>query len=527
IDGMYDDAVSALSTDFTRAIGTGDYGTALRLLDSVETVGKTEIAGQWTRKSLLGKIAEAQVASGDDVLALMTRLRIIGLGSPTEDDYTTAIAAAQGANNNAVLRALVESMRSRGFSPPSGLSAATDAPASPSFEKLISGTVTILVNRGYKVEKGVGYPDRVIGSGFFIDKRGYILTNHHVVESEVDPKYEGFSRMYVRLANSAAGDRIPAKVVGWDSIFDLALIKAEITPAYTFSGYGGVPMKPGERVYAIGSPAGLEETVTSGIISATGRRLLQVGDSVQVDVPLNPGNSGGPLLDERGELVGIVFAGMQQFSGLNFAVPFSWVAKALPSLYHGGESTHPWLGMAVAETEKGLEVTYTVPDEPAATAGIKVGDIIESVNGVSYRKLGDIQGAILGHVAPALVHVGIRRGDAKITAVVCLSQRPDQPIEVALKRDARDNIIYPLFGMQLENVGSFLWKGDYIVKRVTRGSIADESGISEEDPLTLQGWVVDQDKGYAAMQVVIRKKRAGYVESAIQIAAYLETDNFI
>jgi serine protease Do len=419
-------------------------------------------------------------------------------------------------------------MRAHGFTVPADLASDTGASQQqPSLPIMITGTVTILVDRGIKVEKGVGYPDRVIGSGFFIDKRGYILTNHHVVESEVDPKYEGYSRMYVRLSKSPAGERIPAKVVGYDTTFDLALIKAEINPEYTFGSFGGETISPGERVFAIGSPAGLEETITSGIISATGRRLLQVGDSVQVDVPLNPGNSGGPLLNERGDLIGIVFAGMQQFSGLNFAVPFSWVQKSLPQLFKGGQAVHPWLGMAVAETDKGLEVIYSVPDEPATRAGIRIGDIIESVNGAPYTKLADIQSAVLDHAAQTLVTVGLRRGDVRSTALVCLSQRPDQPIEVALKRDTRDNVVYPLFGMQLENVGTFLWKGDYIVKRVTRGSIADESGISKDDPLTVQDWLVDQDKGYAVIQVVIKKKRAGFVESAIQIAAYLETDNFI
>jgi S1-C subfamily serine protease len=392
---------------------------------------------------------------------------------------------------------------------------------------MISGTVTILVNRGIKVERGVGYPDRVIGSGFFIDKRGYILTNHHVIESEVDPKYEGYSRLFIRLSESPAGERIPAKVVGYDKTFDLALIKTEITPDYIFGGWSGQTLTPGDRIYAIGSPAGLEKTITSGIISAMGRRLLQVGDSMQVDVPLNPGNSGGPLLDEKGDLIGIVFAGMQQFEGLNFAVPYSWVEKALPALYKGGQAVHAWLGMAVAETDKGLEVIYTVPDEPAALAGIRAGDIIETLDGKAYKKLGDIQEEVLRHAPPALVTLGVRRGDVKQNALICLTSRPDEPITVALKRDSRDNILYPLFGMKLENIGSFLWKGDYIVKRVTQGSVADESGISADDPLTIQDWQVDTDKGYAVLQVVIKKKKAGFIESAIQIATYLEIDNFI
>jgi S1-C subfamily serine protease len=392
---------------------------------------------------------------------------------------------------------------------------------------MISGTVTIMVNRGIKVENGVGYPDRVIGSGFFVDKRGYILTNHHVIESEVDPKYEGYSRLYIRLSDSPAGERIPAKVIGYDKTFDLALIKTEVTPAYVFGGSSDQSVAPGDHIYAIGSPAGLEKTVTSGIISAMGRRLLEVGDSMQVDVPLNPGNSGGPLLNEKGDVIGIVFAGLPQFPGLNFAVPFALVEKALPALYKGGKAVHPWLGMAVAETDKGIEVIYVVPDEPAEVAGIKSGDIIESIDGVPFTKLKDIQESVLPHTPPALLRLAFRRGEARMQAIVCLDERPDDPIQVALKRDTRDNVVYPLFGMQLENVGSFLWKGDYIVKRVTKGSIADESGISVDDPLTIQAWQLDTEKKYAVLQVVIRKRKAGFFESAIQIASYLQIDNFI
>ena len=101
------------------------------------------------------------------------------------------------------------------------------------------------------------------------------------------------------------------------------------------------------------------------------------------------------------------------------------------------------------------------------------------------------------------------------------------PIEVALKRDLRDNVLYPLFGMQLENVGAFLWKGNYVVRSVTRGSAADESGISVDDPITIQDWQVDKDKEYATLQVVIKRRKAGFIESPIVIRSYLETDNFL
>ena len=522
LDPLESQAETALSTAFASAIMDKKYEDAMRLLDSARAMGRAEIAGTWTEKSLLQQIASAEGTAGEKVLELLTRLRIVGLDSPTQADYDAARAVAQELGNRAALGTLSLGMKAHGY-----VTTEDAADAGPSFAKMIAGTVTILVNKGIKVEKGVGYPDRIIGSGFFIDRRGYILTNHHVIESEVDPKYEGYSRLYVRMSNSAAGDRIPAKVVGWDKTFDLALIKTEMTPEYIFGGSISETLTPGDRIYAIGSPAGLEQTITSGIISAMGRRLLQVGDSMQVDVPLNPGNSGGPLLSDKGDLIGIVFAGMQQFEGLNFAVPYTWVEKALPALYKGGKAVHPWLGMAVAETEKGLEVLYTMPDEPADISGIKAGDIIESVDGRSFTKIADIQEAVLSHSPPSIVSVMLRRGAGEYSARVCLSERPDAPVELALKRDTRDNVIYPLFGIRLQNVGSFLWKGEYVVKQVTRGSVADESGISPDDPLTIQDWQVDTDKGYALLQVVIKKKKAGFVESAIQIAAYLETDNFI
>ena len=183
--------------------------------------------------------------------------------------------------------------------------------------------------------------------------------------------------------------------------------------------------------------------------------------------------------------------------------------------------------MALAETNQGLEVVYTVPDEPAALAGILSGDILESVDGTSYTKIQDVQEAMLSHAVPALVKITVRRGTRTMDAILCLSNRPERPIEVALQRDTRDNVLYPLFGMKLQKVGSFFWSNDYIVTRVTRGSVADQSGLSENDPLSIQDWKVDSDKGFAALLLVIKKRKAGFIESAVQIATDLETDNFV
>ncbi|HVO38426.1 MAG TPA: trypsin-like peptidase domain-containing protein [Spirochaetia bacterium] len=525
LDTLQTGAVNALSSAFMKAVDEKKYGDALRYFNSAAAMGMPSITGAWTERSILGNRAESEHASGNDVVALVDRLQAVSLPGSTPEDVSAAYDVAARLGNRAVVRHLIDVMKKRGMAVPAAAASMTDA--APSFPQMLTGTVTILVDRGIRVQNGVGYPDQIIGSGFFIDSRGYILTNHHVIKSEVDPKDKGYSRLYIRLSESPAGERIPAKVIGYDPIFDLALIKTELTAAFTFGGFGAETVAPGERIYAIGSPAGLEKTITSGIVSAMGRHLLQMGDVMQVDVPLNPGNSGGPLLNEKGDLVGVGFAGLEQFQGLNFAVPYRWIEKVIPALYNGGEAVHPWLGIALAETDKGLEVVYSVPGEPGAQAGIKAGDVIDTVDGEHFAKIQEVQEALLAHSPPTLVRVAFHRGTKALEGVLCLASRPERPIEVALKRDTRDNVLYPLFGMKLEKVGSFFWSNDYVVRRVTRGSVADQSGLSENDPLSIQDWKVDTDKGFAALLLVIKKRKAGFIESAVQIAADLETDNFI
>ena len=328
LDSLESKALDALSASFTKAINDKKYEDALRLLDSATALGKTTLTGNWTERALLDQLASAEQADGNDVLSLMSRQRSISLPDPSEADLNAALESARRVGNRAVERFILGKMKEKGFAIPPA--AVAEADAAPSFPQMLTGTVTILVDRGIKVQNGVGYPDQIIGSGFFIDRRGYILTNHHVIKSEVDPKDKGYSRLYIRLSESPAGERIPAKVIGYDPTFDLALIKTEINSSFTFGGYGGEQVLPGDRIFAIGSPAGLEKTITSGIVSAMGRHLLQMGDIMQVDVPLNPGNSGGPMLNDKGDLIGVGFAGLEQFQGLNFAVPYHWIEKILP-----------------------------------------------------------------------------------------------------------------------------------------------------------------------------------------------------
>ena len=170
------------------------------------------------------------------------------------------------------------------------------------------------VDRGIKGENALGYADRVIGSGFFIDDKGHFVTNYHVIESEVDTSYEGYSRVYVKLYKDSA-TRIPAKVIGYDKALDLALLKTEAIPPYVFSLGSSADLDVGDAIYAIGSPLGLENTITSGIVSAKDRYLFSIAQVMQIDAAVNSGNSGGPIIDKNGNVKAVVFAGIMEYEG--------------------------------------------------------------------------------------------------------------------------------------------------------------------------------------------------------------------
>jgi len=510
--------------EFQERIDQGDYVQAFRHYLSLAGIGKEDLVPDWSYLELLQALAQSSYEAGDKPLAFYYAQRALAEGAGGEQLLGLLLDLSRELENAAVYETAVREFKLQELELPE--ERASPEVRAPSVDRMVSGTVTIWVNRGIKIEGGMGYPDRVIGSGFFIDERGYLLTNYHVVASEVDPEYEGYSRLYIRLSERVE-DRIPAKVVGYDRIFDLALVKADVDPRFIFSYGGSADLKVGGRIIAIGSPAGLENTVTSGIVSATGRRFLQMGDAIQVDVPINYGNSGGPLLDESGKLVGIVFAGIEQFEGVNFAIPFDWVEKMLPRLYAGEEAEHPWLGAAVQEVDKGLEVIYTVPDSPVYRAGLREGDIIESLNGESYTKIGEIQAALLDLDYPVLVTLRWKREGESLQGAVSLAERPYSPIEESLEKDLRDNVLLPLFGMKIERTSRFLWRANYSVRRVLPGSIADETGLSKDDPLSIQGWELDTENRYALLRIYVKKRKSGFMESVVQLAAYLETDIFI
>ncbi|MEZ4668754.1 MAG: trypsin-like peptidase domain-containing protein [Anaerolineae bacterium] len=226
-------------------------------------------------------------------------------------------------------------------------------------------------------------PREGTGSGFIYDDQGHIITNNHVVE--------GAQELEVLLST---GQSLPATVVGTDPYYDLAVVKVDL-PTSTVSSLelgDSSSLKVGQTVIAIGNPFGLDRTLTTGVISALGRRIetssnTAIGQAIQTDAAINPGNSGGPLLDSRGRVVGINTAINSPSGGsvgIGFAVPVNIVKQVVPSLITDGHYAHPSLGVQVAEL--GTEVT-------TGSSGVNRGLLIVQIDAGSPAEQGGLQAA--------------------------------------------------------------------------------------------------------------------------------------
>jgi serine protease Do len=245
-----------------------------------------------------------------------------------------------------------------------------------------------------------------LGSGFIFDEEGFVVTNNHVVEDA--------DQIKVILKDKREFD---AKIVGRDPNTDIALIKIESgqdLPAVKLGDSDA--LKVGQWVVAIGSPFGLEQTVTAGIVSAKGRVIGSgpYDDFIQTDASINPGNSGGPLLNMKGEVVGINTAIIASGQGIGFAIPINLAKDIIVALKDEGEVTRGWLGVAIQdlsgdmaeyygiEDGKGVFVADVFEGDPADKAGIKPKDIILEVNGEKIETSRQLTGMI------AKIHVGDR-----------------------------------------------------------------------------------------------------------------------
>ena len=230
------------------------------------------------------------------------------------------------------------------------------------------------------------------GSGVIITKDGYILTNNHVIDQA--------SEIEVVLND---GSKYPAKLVGRDPYTDLAVIKIEAAGADAFTAVetgDSDDLRVGEFAIAIGSPFSLSSSVTLGIVSQKGRSIgmLPYEDFIQTDAAVNPGNSGGPLVDIDGKLIGIN-ALIQSTSGgsvgIGFAVPANLAMSVAKSIMATGRWERPWLGISMNLTRNGVVAEEIIGNAPADKAGIKEGDILIEINGLEVHEPRDVQRAVL------------------------------------------------------------------------------------------------------------------------------------
>jgi serine protease Do len=270
-----------------------------------------------------------------------------------------------------------------------------------------------------------------LGSGFSIDPDGYVVTNNHVVD--------GATRITVKLSD---GREFPAKVVGRDARTDLALLKIEATGLPIVPLGDSAPVQVGQPVMAIGNPFGLEQTVTTGIVSATGR-VIGAGpydQFIQTDASINPGNSGGPLINTQGQAIGINTAILSRDGGSNgvgFAIPISLAKPVVTQLAASGHVVRGWLGVAIqpltpalakslhAPDTNGALVASVVPGSPAMKAGVKPGDVIVEYNARTVGQATGLSSVVGETPVGRVVPITVLRDGSRMQLSAAIAQLAD------------------------------------------------------------------------------------------------------
>ena len=398
-----------------------------------------------------------------------------------------------------------------------------------SMSDCINATVTVWVDQGYKVEGGAGYADIVIGSGFFIDRRGYIITNHHVISEVVNPKRKTICKLFIKLPSDME-KKIPARVVGYDSVLDLALLKADIEPEFVLALGSSSDLEIGDKISAIGTPIGLEGTITSGIISSTSRSLITMGKVFQIDAAVNAGNSGGPLIDSNRRVQAVVFAGMLQYQGLNFAIPVEYLKQELPLLYKGEELKHNWLGAyghtkRIKNKSEGLEIQYIMPGGSACYTGLEIDDVLISADGITIDSLEDFQFLCMKYEAGTIINCKYLRYGQEQEALLYLDKRPAAPLKEIFASDFVDDAFIPIFGMKMVR-SSTINKKSYRIEYVLEGSIADQNSFSENDVLELIDVSFDDRNEVFYAVIGIQRRKKGLIDIQMGLGTSYDNPNY-
>jgi serine protease Do len=340
--------------------------------------------------------------------------------------------------------------------------------------------------------------ERSLGSGVIVDRKGFILTNNHVVDQA--------TKIQVQLNGET--QKYPAKVIGVDEETDLAVIKIETgkdLPVAKLGNSDGVQV--GDWVLAIGSPFGLNATVTAGIISAKDRGGVgrQFQKFLQTDAAINPGNSGGPLVDLAGEVIGIntaIITGSRGYEGVGFALPSSVGINVYNQLIQQGRVTRGSIGVSFQEelgtnaitlkelgAPSGVVIMGVEPGSPAEKAGLKGGDVITTVNGQPVKTGNDLVNPIAQAPIGSKVKIGyVRDRQAKETNAVVEDRTRVFPNSAAKQNDSQNDNGAAQFGLRVENltperasrVGIEAQKGVLVVD-VDPASFGDDLGFARGD----------------------------------------------
>ncbi|MGD2098897.1 MAG: DegQ family serine endoprotease [Desulfobacterales bacterium] len=375
-------------------------------------------------------------------------------------------------------------------------------------------------------ERTPDFKQRSLGSGFIIDREGHIVTNNHVIE--------GADEITVRLSNDKEYD---AEIVGRDPNTDLALIKIKDAPNL-------VPLKMGDSeqltvgswVVAMGSPFGLEQTVTAGIVSAKGRVIGSgpYDDFIQTDASINPGNSGGPLLNMNGEVVGINTAIVAQGQGIGFAIPVNLAEGIIRQLKESGSVTRGWLGVGIQDLtpelaeyygvkeKKGVLVARVFEGDPADKAGIKANDIIIAVDGQPVNTSRELTGTIANIPVGQKTPITILRDGKEKTVEVKIAKRDDSGLQARRQPETNGELGIRIAEMTPElakRFGHSESEKGVLVVGVESGSKAAKAGLREGDlvkevnrkPVTAVSELRAELKNNDNIQLLVKRPNAGFV----------------
>ncbi|AJE02127.1 DegQ family serine endoprotease [Geobacter pickeringii] len=327
--------------------------------------------------------------------------------------------------------------------------------------------------------------ERSLGSGVIISAEGYILTNNHVVA--------GADEITVRLSD---GREFKGQVKGADEKLDLALVKIEAKDHLPVAQLGNSDeIKVGEWVMAIGNPFGLSQTVTAGIVSATGRVIGSgpYDDFIQTDASINPGNSGGPLFSTAGKVIGINTAIVAGGQGIGFAIPVNMAKEVIPQLEEKGKVVRGWLGVSIQpitpdlarsfglDSEKGALIADVVSGGPAAKGGLASGDVVLEFDGKKIREMNELPRIVAATPVGKRVKVGILRNGKPQEVEVTVGRLADG--EEAGAKVAGEKLgmtVRELTRDRAEKLGLTESRG-VVVTVVEPGSVADGAGIQAGD----------------------------------------------